>query len=253
MDRATQLELNAINRRFYAAIAPEWSDKRKRPWPGWARVLSRLRELRPAAESGTLRVLDLGCGDGRLAAYLSDHVPQLDYLGVDVSAPLLERARARAPQQRFLEADFLSTPLAALSGAGAHDLVCVFGVLHHVPGYAQRLQLLRELAALLDARALLALTVWRLDEDARFASRRVRFEDYNRSAAQPIALDQLEPGDTLLRWGSGDAPPRYCHFPDRSELDALIGASELRELERFRADGHGDRMNEYVLLTTPHT
>ena len=253
MDSATQLELNAINRRFYAAIAPEWSDTRKRPWPGWERVLSAMR-ARSAADSGGLRVLDLGCGDGRLWPFLRERAPGLQYLGIDASAELLALARAREPSPHctWLQADFIAQPLPQPALEAHHDLICVFGVLHHVPSQARRAQLLRELAALLRADGVLAVTVWRLDEDPRFSSRRMRFEDYNRSAEHPIALDQLEPGDTLLRWGAHNAPPRYCHFPTPALLQTLVEVSGLRVLERFRADGHEDRMNEYLLLTTAH-
>jgi tRNA (uracil-5-)-methyltransferase TRM9 len=253
MDSATQLELNAINRRFYAAIAPEWSDKRKHPWPGWERVLAALPS---AANSGRPRVLDLGCGDGRLLAFLTQRLPDVEYLGIDASAALLERARMREHSTRaaWLEADFITQPLPELARKPRYDLICVFGVLHHVPAHARRVQLVRELASLLCKGGVLALTFWRLDEDPRFASRRVRFEDYNRSAEHPIALDQLEPGDSLLRWGERerDAPPRYCHFPSQEHTQALIAGSGLHLLERFRADGHRNRMNEYALLTSAH-
>jgi hypothetical protein len=124
----------------------------------------------------------------------------------------------------------------------------VLGVLHHVPGRTARELLLRELASRLSPSGVLALTIWRLPDDPRFESRVVRFTDYNRTAAAPIALDQLEPGDTLLRWGSATAPVRYCHFPDARESDALLAASTLRIVERFHADGRGGRLNEYALL-----
>jgi trans-aconitate 2-methyltransferase len=40
-----------------------------------------------------LRVLDLGCGTGRLTARLRDHLPSSTVLGLDRSAEMLERAR----------------------------------------------------------------------------------------------------------------------------------------------------------------
>jgi SAM-dependent methyltransferase len=80
--------------------------------PGTAAEHSRLRDLRVAAVAheltavGAHRVLDLGCGDGRLlAALLSD--PQFEEIvGVDASAAALDRAARRlhldemAPRQR---------------------------------------------------------------------------------------------------------------------------------------------------------
>ncbi len=42
MDLPTRRALDAINRRFYAAAAQEFSETRSHPWPGWERVLGHL-------------------------------------------------------------------------------------------------------------------------------------------------------------------------------------------------------------------
>lgn len=246
MDRATQLALSRINQRFYAAIAPEWQDKRKHPWPGFDRIWQGR-----AATSGTLDVLDVGCGDGRFAQFLADkHHPAVSYLGLDNSPALLAFAAERplGPAYRFAHADIVADDLATHLGQHRFDIIALLGVLHHIPGFSQRAALLTTLAEHLHAGAQLVLTVWRLDEDPRFASRVVSFEGYNEVADEPLDLAQLEPGDHLLRWNENPSP-RYCHFPDEAELARLIASTGLHERERFRADGHQNRMNEYVVLT----
>ena len=65
---------------------------------------------------------------------------------------------------------------------------------------------------------------------------------------RPIDLDQLEPGDVLLRFGERGAPPRYCHFGDDGEIDALLGTQTSAPCERFDADGEGGRLNHYALF-----
>jgi SAM-dependent methyltransferase len=256
MDRATLLALNAINRRFYRAIAREWSEKRAYAWPGFARIVDAVANLPAADGGGPLRVLDLGCGDGRFAQYLAAHVPgPVAYLGIDFNDELLARARARGLGEtyRFASHDLVAPADASAhlppSAAGELDLICLLGVLHHVPGRATRESLLRELASRLSLRGLLALTFWQLPEDPRFGSRVIELEDYNARAEQPVASEQLEPGDTLLRWGDRGAPPRYCHFPDATETQQLLAATGLRVRERYRADGRGEQLNEYALLT----
>ena len=248
MNRATQLALNGINQRFYESIADQWSDKRKHAWPGFERVW---RQGAIAAMGGEPRhVLDVGCGDGRFAQFLADQrASQLSYLGVDSSPALLARAAARTlgSRYRFEQLDFIATPISDRLAGARFQLIGLFGVLHHVPGNAQRTALVRALAQLLAPGGELVFTVWRLDEDPRFAARNIAFADYNRSASEPIDQEQLEPGDHLLRWDQAPAP-RYCHFPDASELSQLIAHSGLVERERFRADGHLNRMNEYVVL-----
>lgn len=245
MNRATQLALSRLNQRFYASIAADWQHKRKYAWPGFARISERCL----AAAGGEMqRVLDVGCGDGRFAQYLHDrhHALDLAYLGVDNSPALLQAAARRqlAPTFRFEHADLVSE----LLQRGSFELIVVLGVLHHIPGRAQRSDFLRALAEQLRPAGHLVFTVWRLDEDPRFASRQVTLETYNRSATEPIDPAQLEPGDSLLRWGAQTETPRYCHFPDDAELAALIAATGLTICERYRADGHLNRMNEYVVL-----
>jgi tRNA (uracil-5-)-methyltransferase TRM9 len=247
MKRETVLALNALNQAFYEAIAPEWSESRRHPWPGFERVLKLLRAEVPSVQP--LRVLDVGAGDGRFAEFLNSQREadeRFEYLGIDASERLLEHARSRGLGEgaRFEHADFLeegSLP------AGPFELVVLFGVLHHVPSFERRRQLLAEVAQRVAPGGLLALTFWRLDRDPRFAKRVRSFADYNRDATEPISESDLEPGDTLLSWADQPAL-RYCHFPDAAETDALIAAAELRVLARFEADGRGDALNEYVVL-----
>jgi 3' terminal RNA ribose 2'-O-methyltransferase Hen1 len=80
--------------------------------PAASREHRRLRDLRLAAVTGALRavgarrVLDLGCGDGRLLAALLREAQFEEIVGVDTSAAALERAGRRlrldemAPRQR---------------------------------------------------------------------------------------------------------------------------------------------------------
>jgi hypothetical protein len=66
-----------------------------------------------------------------------------------------------------------------------------------------------------------------------------------------VALDQLEPGDHLLRWGAGDALPRYCHFVDDGERSRLLAGLPLEPIDRYRADGKSQDLNDYILLRQP--
>jgi SAM-dependent methyltransferase len=79
-----------------------------------------VRGLAPAQ-----RVLDLGCGDGRLSALLTADELTL----ADVSPVALERARRRLPQARLVELD-PDTPLPL--GDGTFDLVLCAETLEHI-------------------------------------------------------------------------------------------------------------------------
>src|SRR5512145_2941581 len=83
---ATLLALASINRWFYSQHAREFGKTRQAPWSGWKRVVGRLEER--GLSPGPLRVLDLGCGNGRFLRYLaSSWTHPIEYLGVDLAAP----------------------------------------------------------------------------------------------------------------------------------------------------------------------
>ena len=71
-------------------------------------------------------MLDLGCGDGANARYLSD---RFDVVGVDLSAEQLRLARAAAPDATFVQGDFMELAFPDSS----FDAVTALYSLMHVP------------------------------------------------------------------------------------------------------------------------
>ncbi len=244
MDPSTQSALRRINREFYSRYAADF-DRTRHPggWPGWRRVV----EAAARTTGRPLRVLDLGCGNGRFGLFL-DRNPDLrrnqpfEYLGIDSSAELIERARAEAggcDHIRFEVDDIEKRTLDQTS----HDLVTLFGVVHHLPGFDNRRRALERAAEALAPGGLLAVTCWQFTGDPRFQSRQL---DWSEEPA--VDREQLEPGDHLLRWGPGDSEARrYCHHTDERELDRLVAGLPVAEHARYRADGAGGRQNLYWL------
>jgi SAM-dependent methyltransferase len=76
------------------------------------------------------RVVDVGCGSGRLALALRDYLgTEGGYSGTDVVPELLDYARARCPASwRFTVVEDLNIPAESQSA----DFVCFFSVLTHL-------------------------------------------------------------------------------------------------------------------------
>ena len=74
-------------------------------------------------------VLDVGCGDGFLAARLARRVPHV--VALDIDEPVLARARARFPDAAVLwrHGDILADSFAP----GSFDAVVSNATLHHLP------------------------------------------------------------------------------------------------------------------------
>jgi ubiquinone/menaquinone biosynthesis C-methylase UbiE len=94
------------------------------------------------------RVLDLGCGDGRLAALVLEARPDaIEAVGLDSSPPMLDLARERFgddPRVALVEHD-LEEPLPDL---GAFDAVVSGFAIHHLPHRRKR-SLFAEVAGML--------------------------------------------------------------------------------------------------------
>ena len=252
MDQKTVRALGAINRNFYRDSAAAFSETRRDSWPGWEPLAGWIEGRLPGR---ALRVLDVGCGNGRFGAFLADALPEraadIDYCGLDASAPLLDSLRARRLPVAASEAllgDVIETPLESLLADRAFSLIAVFGLLHHIPSERKRTALLRSLARRLEPGGLLALAIWRFDDFERFRMRRKAFQTWNRDAPETIDLSQLEPGDHLLRWGEGPGAVRYCHHVDEAEAERLLEAAGLDRLACYDADGREGNLNRYFVL-----
>lgn len=236
MNAAAIQRLNAINRTFYATTATAFDRTRQHAWPGWNRLTSYL-----PADDSALSVLDVGCGNGRFGLFLAETFPQrrLHYHGMDNNPALLNFARAALADSPHLtatltERDIVLNP----PDSGAYDLVVLFGMLHHVPGAANRRRLLVQLADRVAPGGLLSFASWCFAEYDRFQE---RFTPW------PDDLDR-ERGDYLLDWRSGERALRYCHYVNDDEQTALVAATGLTHTLTYRADGADNAMNRYSLL-----
>ncbi|MCY4071608.1 MAG: class I SAM-dependent methyltransferase [Chloroflexi bacterium] len=233
MDQATRLRLNQINQTFYARAAQEFDATRRRAWPGWLKALSKI-------DSPIQSVIDIGCGNGRFALFLSERQPtSFDYTGIDSSPGLLSLARTRLSRleqvrTRLIEHDLVEDELPDIRA----QLVVLFGVLHHVPGFLQRRELLLRCAQLLAPGGHLVFAAWRFYEEERFRNRIVPWD-----SDLPV-----EKNDYLLDWRRGERALRYCHYVDDTEHDDLVAATGLSAKADFRADGASGTLNRYTVL-----
>ena len=262
MNRSTRNALAAINRRFYAHVAVDFDASRARPWPGWEPLLEHAPRPRDIP-----RVLDIGCGNGRFATWLAERLGRdsleggpLDYLGIDADADLLRAADRRLQEldgRHALHAvdlvDDEALSLSSLLEGHSFDWIVAFAVLHHIPGEASRLALVRRLAEHLAPGGLLALSYWLFNSRSTWLDKTVPWNAFSPVGGDAAALDlaDLEDGDYLLSWDGRPDPPRYCHLPSDAEIDRLAGGLDLPTVARYKADGRDQASNLYLVFRRP--
>lgn len=131
------------------------------------------------------RILDYGCGYGRLVGELHQHGFE-DIEGVDLSPALISRARQHLPGLRFSAID--SPPTLPLPDAG-FDVILLFAVLTCIPSDTGQRELIAELHRLLRPGGLLYLSDMCLQSDER---NRARYEAF---AAKYGVYGVFETGD----------------------------------------------------------
>lgn len=232
--------LSSVNRAFYSQFAAQFAQTRSPEQAG----VQQLAELLPT----TGRLLDLGCGNGRLARLLSQQQRSLSYVGVDSSVELLAIARADTAglpmATDFVHADMSREGWTQRLPAGRFDAVVALALLHHIPGWQSRLSLLAQMAALLADDGLVALSAWQFLNEARLRRKIVSW------SAVDLEPGQVEPGDYLLDWKRGGYGLRYCHLIDAAEIEELARDAGLSLQAVFYADGAQANLNLFAVLRT---
>lgn len=232
MDDETRAYLNQINRDFYATTATEFDATRGRAWAGWERLYS-------VVETPIVSVLDVGCGNGRFGVFLAQQqTAHLNYHGVDNSPKLLAFAHETLTPYQHLTVQLTEQDVILGNLPDSEfELVVLFGVIHHVPGFAQRRSFMQALAERVASGGYLAFAAWRFYEQGRFRNRIVALDDVN-----------VEKHDYLLDWRRGERALRYCHYVDDAEHADLVDVTGLDVVTDYRADGSTGDLNRYTVL-----
>ncbi len=186
----------------YNQIAEHFSSTRHDAWPEFELLKTLITSLETTSE---LSLLDLGCGNGRLAAAL----PHLNYTGLDLSAQLLTIARQKFPDYTFVHGSMLQLPFTDAQ----FDLVACVAALQHIPSVNYRQQAVKEMYRVLKPGGTVFMLNWNLAEQPQ----------YQAYLASPQA--GYDTGDYLIPWKTDQGTiqaNRYYHGFTTPEIAELL-------------------------------
>ena len=192
----------------YDKFANLFSATRQRPWSDF---LSFERYIERGA-----RVLDLGCGNGRLVDFLTNYGVQ--YVGVDVSSGLIEEARRLHPKNQFTLSDMRTLPFPDAS----FDQIYAIASFHHLEKEIDREATLRELKRVLVPGGEIIMTNWNLQ--SQWAKKKIASGKYVKTGASGYSVPWRSPfGDKLA--------DRYYYSFSLSEIEELFTQNGFSVLE----------------------
>jgi ubiquinone/menaquinone biosynthesis C-methylase UbiE len=211
------------NKHSYNRMSEEFSSSRARFW----------EELTFLGEHATpgMKVLDIGCGNGRFFDVIKDR--KTDYTGLDNSSGLLDEARKKHPDIRFIEGDATELPFAD----GAFDIAYSFAVIHHIPSRTLRSRFVSEAARVLHPGNTFIITSWYLWRP-RYITKLLLS-----SLRSMLFLSPLDIGDMMHTFGN-ERHTRYLHAFTERGLRRLLernGFEVIGSEIAARSSGSGEQ------------
>lgn len=233
---------------FYNRNAESWDTHRQGFWQGWEKLWQLIISLQ-VEDNSAMRILDLGCGNGRFYDFLAGRVSEkqflFSYLGVDISEKLIDIAKTKYLNKNanWIVADFNSGHIfTELQKLPKFHFVSLFAVLHHIPTAKAREELIRNAASLVGS-GLLGFTIWNFLEDEKLSKKSV--------AQTPTKTEQVELGDYMISWQANEKRDwRFAHAFAEEELEniskVLSGMGGELVMDYF-SDGKSGKLNRYFV------
>jgi SAM-dependent methyltransferase len=237
MNKITQKNLLDLVKRNYEEIAADFNTTREKVlWP-------EIEKLSGMVKDGD-RILDAGCGNGRL--FKAFGAKKIFYLGVDSSEKLIEKAEDNyelSIKNYECKCQFKMLDILELNKLAEKDFDYIFSVavLHHLPGKDLRIKALELMKNKLKPDGKIIITVWNLW--SRYKFRKLIFKY---ACLKILSLEKIDFGDILFDWKnnrSEGVSRRYYHAFTKGELKKIASAAGLKVKELYK-----DKYNYYLVL-----
>lgn len=231
MKRENVNRILAETPKIYNEIAADFSDTRGKWWEGFG-------DFAKYVKKGD-KVLDLGCGNGRMAQLFEDS--GVEYLGLDNSKELIGIAQNRykdKPDFKFEVADIIEIgnlpagrqgkklPASPNRGEeiGNINLVLVIAALHHIPTKELRLKVLKGIYDVLKPGGKLVISNWNLWKVN--GRKNFRYYPYLFDLAGKSKLGVYNISDAFVPWKANlrqiEWHARYVHSFTKREMKKLL-------------------------------
>lgn len=199
MDQHTAQKLINKTRDDYNLIAEHFARTRYYIW-------NDIEEATKNFDLNNKKVLDLGCGNGRLYEFLTSK--GVKYTGLDLSEKLIKIAKNKYPEGSFVSGNLLNTPFKD----GEFDFIYCVATLHHIPSKELREKAIKEIYRILKPGGQIFFTNWYFWNKPNYIK-------------QIFADRKLPFGDFMMPWKKQDTSittSRYFHAWSKFEMRLVL-------------------------------
>ncbi|NJS41101.1 class I SAM-dependent methyltransferase [Candidatus Gracilibacteria bacterium] len=193
-----------------------------------------------------LRVLDLGCGNGRFLHWLVKNFAEVEYVGVDFSDYLLGVAK-KNDQKRigtFIKSDLFMDEWIFLNSLVDFDLIVSFGLVHHIPSKELVETFFGNLNKLIRNQKTLGIfTIWNYHKLARLEKKILRQEDLPKKFQVNLGKNE-----NILIWDKEEYSTRFSRCFSKEEILGYLGHG-FQVLDFYMDDDRNQRRNSYFVIS----
>lgn len=208
---------------YYDKEAEKFHRTRQRHRPEFDILAEEIR--RRFSRKKNIRILELGCGSGRLLGYLQKKMPkkQFIYTGVDISRGLINIAKKDYPDATWKVNNM--TSFLSSTNQESYDIVIAIASFHHLPSFRMRVTTANHIYRSLSYDGFCFLTNW---SDSKRFRQRFRRSIYTALRKSIVSFGIYRPNDLFLPRKSDKKDKiffRYYHIFTLQELEKIAKIS----------------------------
>lgn len=200
----------------YELIADQFDKTRQHPWDDFSVFDGYVKD--------GMRVLDMGCGNGRLFSYLKKRCT-ISYIGIDQNPKFTEIAKSaytsHPMKPEFYTASILDLKSLEILGSQTFDIIFCIAVLHHIPTHALQLQALKNMRRFLRVGGILCMENWNMWRVRK--GKKTVWGSFFQKFISRVPKSELGLGDLITKWKSPQGVGSlYYHAFTIAELHTLL-------------------------------
>lgn len=254
MNQQTAEKIIELNKNSYKEIAEHFSITRNYIWKDLKNLAKYIHNYykipsAPFSKGETIKILDVGCGNGRLFEELENK--NIEYYGIDYCEKLIDIARNRYKHSSSKVQFAVSNIKNMWFGKNQFDAIFAVAVINHIPSKETQKKALSKLYQTLKPGGILLMTNWNLwnfnFKKNVFSYNVKKWKMSAKKWKEKYGIDKKEfkLKDIMTEWKAREkSSPLYYYAFEKKELNKLTKEIGFKILDSYYSK-NGEKVNRF--------